>query len=97
MTEVWTDHLAYTKHGIPRAIFRNTVTALREHPGMFSVLGFDEFANRAMLLKVPPWEMPANVQWEARPWTSQDDLACCDWLHISRFLCRSTLQRKRSS
>ena len=80
MTEVWTDHLAYTKHGIPRAIFRNAVTALREHPGMFSVLGFDEFANRAMLLKVPPWEMPANVQWEARPWTSQDDLACCDWL-----------------
>ena len=76
----WTAHLAYTKAGIPRAILRNAVTVLREHPGMFRVLGFDEFANRTMLLKVPPWEMPADVQWEARPWTPQDDLACCDWL-----------------
>jgi predicted P-loop ATPase len=76
----WTDHLAYTKGGIPRAIFRNAVTALREHPGMFNVLGFDEFAYRTMLMNLPPWEMPSNLLWEARPWTPQDDLACCDWL-----------------
>jgi predicted P-loop ATPase len=86
MTTAWTDHLEYNKNGSPRAIFRNAVTALREHPGMVGVLGFDEFANRAMLVNVPPWEMPNNLQWEERPWTSQDDLACCDWLqhqHIS--------------
>ena len=80
MTKTWTDHLACTKHGVPRAIFRNAVTALREHPGMFGVLGFDEFAYRTMLLNSPPWEMPTNLDWSIRPWTSHDDLACCDWL-----------------
>ena len=84
MTKVWTDHLAYTKNGVPRAIFRNAVTALREHPGMFGVLGFDEFAYRTMLLKLPPWEMPTNLDWSIRPWTPHDDLACCDWLQHQR-------------
>ena len=91
MTKAWTDHLAYTKHGVPRAIFRNAVTALREHPGMFGVLGFDEFAYRTMLLNLPPWEMPNNLQWETRPWTSQHDLACCDWLQHQQISVSATI------
>jgi predicted P-loop ATPase len=79
MTTAWTDHLARTKRGIPRAIFRNAVTALREHPSMFGVLALDGFASRAMLSNLPPWEM-SNTPWQPRPWTPQDDLACCDWL-----------------
>ena len=91
MTKAWTDHLACTKHGVPRAIFRNAVTALREHPGMFGVLGFDEFAYRTMLLNTPPWEMPNNLQRETRPWTSQDDLACCDWLQHQQISVSATV------
>jgi hypothetical protein len=30
MTKTLTDYLAHTKHGVPRAIFRNAVTALRK-------------------------------------------------------------------
>ena len=79
MTGTWVSHLACTKDGVPRAILRNAVTVLREHPSMFGILGFDEFACQTMLLNLPPWEM-SNELWKVRPWTSQDDLACCDWL-----------------
>jgi hypothetical protein len=37
MTKTWTDHLAHTKHGVPRAIFCNAVTGLREHPGIVAM------------------------------------------------------------
>ncbi|MBR1032930.1 virulence-associated E family protein [Bradyrhizobium liaoningense] len=46
---------------------------------MFGVLGYDGFSCRTMLLSMPPWEM-SNLGWQARPWSAQDDLACCDWL-----------------
>ncbi|MEY9417141.1 hypothetical protein ABIF69_003583 [Bradyrhizobium japonicum] len=79
MTTAWTDHLARAKNGVPRPLFRNAVTALRECPSMFGVLGYDGFSCRTMLLSMPPWEM-SNLGWQARPWSAQDDLACCDWL-----------------
>ena len=83
MTKAWTDHIWPIRSTAfhHRRSFVMPSRPLREHPSMPGVLGVRRVRLQDNALEdLPPWEMPNNLRWEARPWASQDDLACCDWL-----------------
>jgi putative DNA primase/helicase len=57
--------------GPPLALESNAIALIRAHPAMRAVFGLDEFRQRSMVLKAPPWARPGETF--PRP-TRDDDL-----------------------
>ena len=78
----WTDDLKLDDNGAVCPILHNLILFLREHPKWKGVLGHDEFNNRVVIRKRPPWgdETP-DAPWTdhheslARVWFQCEDIA----------------------
>jgi predicted P-loop ATPase len=71
----WSDQLILNKDGKIVANLANLVLMLREAPKWKGVLGYDEFAARAVIRKCPPWgEETADA-----PWTDQHETQARVW------------------
>ena len=84
-SNTWRDRLIVDKRGTAKPVFVNAAHALREAPAWHDVLAFDEFAKRTMMMQPPPWDNVPTA-FEARPWTTQDDLQTTEWLQQQNIL-----------
>jgi predicted P-loop ATPase len=76
--ETWKDQLLKNEEGKIRANLANAITAIRLAPEWQSVLGFNEFTQKIVLLGKTPWlSGPPNQPLE---WASVDDIRMADWL-----------------
>ena len=73
----WREHLLMGDKDKPRPVFTNALVALRSAPQWAGVIGFDEFAYRAVMRKKAPW-MTSAVRDE--PWSDYFDSLTCEWL-----------------
>lgn len=62
----------------PKPILANVATMFREAPEWADALAYDQFANRIVLRRPPPWE-GASPGWRERRWTDTDELAATEW------------------
>jgi predicted P-loop ATPase len=64
------------KPGAPKPILANAITALRQAPEWFGVLGFNEFSLGTVALRSAPWGEPKpGVEW-----TDHEDRLTANWL-----------------
>lgn len=75
----WKDDLVQGRDGTPKALIANALGALRSAPEWKGILGFNEFAQAAMLIGRPPWDS-GSAAWINRVWTDNDDRLCAEWL-----------------
>lgn len=71
---LWRERLQVTDKGIYRATLHNCVVALSEHEAWTGVLAFDDFANRIVMRRPPPYGG------EAGAWTDRDAVQTAAWL-----------------
>lgn len=74
----WRNNLIVSTSGVPKPLFANAITALRDCLTWQCALAFDEFASETILVREPPWF--SGREWANRPWTPQDDLQLTNWL-----------------
>lgn len=75
----WVAQVACYDNGEPRPILNNAAIALEQDAAWSSVLWFDEFSQRVIARRPPPWIKP-NGHWNPAPWTDGDDLEATRWL-----------------
>jgi len=71
----WTDDLKRYDNGAIRPILHNLILFLREHPKWKGVLGHDEFNNRVVIRKRPPW----GDETPDAPWTDHHESLVRVW------------------
>jgi predicted P-loop ATPase len=83
--ETWKDQLLRNEEEKIRSNLANAIAALRLAPDWQSVLGFNEFAQKIVILGKAPWlSGPPDQPLE---WASVDDIRMADWLqHNSIFV-----------
>ena len=69
-SDQWREELALNDRGKPDGTASNIATALELAPELKGIVGFDEFEQRAMLMRAPPWQ---RGRYERRPWSDADD------------------------
>jgi predicted P-loop ATPase len=77
----WTHDVKLDKDGGVRPILKNYILFLRHHQEWQGVLAYDEFANRVVIRKRPPWgEEKPDAHWsdhhesQTRVWFQQQDI-----------------------
>ena len=71
----WTDGLMGNNRGVPLGNLRNVLHALRNAPQWEGVLAYDEFGERVITRKPPPWGGPTVQQW-----ADDHDTRTCEWM-----------------
>jgi predicted P-loop ATPase len=72
----WRQKLILTERHTPRGILANAITAVREAPEWQSVIWFNDFTERTVILGCPPWSAKRLEQ----DWTTADDILTAEWL-----------------
>lgn len=75
----WMRDIILLESGEPKALLENAATALERAPDWKDVIWLDEFSERIMLRKPPPWHDEAD-EFTERPWTDNDDFMATRWL-----------------
>ena len=84
--ELWRKRLLLNDRNRVRDCRENLFLVLENHPEWQGVVAFDEFANRVVKLKKPPYE-----RGEAGPWSGIDDLRLAQWMaQVEGIVVRST-------
>ena len=73
----WRDDLQVNDRGKPEGSAINIATALEKAPGLAGMLGFDEFEQKTLVLRAPPWN---KGRFEVRQWSDADDTELLLWL-----------------
>jgi predicted P-loop ATPase len=83
----WVSSIVLSPSGEPCPIASNVLIALRQAPEWRSVVGFDEFHQRPVLLNKPPW---ANGEWKGGPvpFTDVDESRTLVWIQQAGIHCR---------
>lgn len=86
---MWRNFLLVNNDGEPKPkSHQNAITTLRHHADIKGALAYDEFADRVVFVKQPPWDISDN--WEQRSITDEDAVGCAAWLE-SDDRCRTSL------
>lgn len=84
--ELWRKRLLLNDRNKPRDCRENLFLVLENHRDWQGVIAFDEFANRVVKLKAPPYE-----RGEAGAWSGIDDLRLGQWMaQTEALVARST-------
>lgn len=76
----WQVELVCNEEGRPKpGVSKNWALYLENRPEMRGVLAFDEFKQRVMLMRRPPWEA-GRSSWQPRGITDRDFAECVMWL-----------------
>lgn len=75
----WLKFMLISIDGEPKALLENAATALQLAAEWQGVLWYDEFAQKVMARRPPPWSK-LNGNFVEYPWTDADDLMACRWL-----------------
>lgn len=75
----WMAQVILNEAGEPKPLLENAAVALENAPEIRDVIWLDEFSERIMLRKPPPWH-PSGASFEDRPWTDNDDYMATRWL-----------------
>ena len=76
-SELWRQELALNDRGKPDGTASNVAIALELAPELQGIVGYDEFEQRAMIMRAPPWH---RGRFERRPWNDADDTELLLWL-----------------
>jgi predicted P-loop ATPase len=87
MTEInrledWKSELVLNQYGLPKPILANAIATLRHAFEWKGVLGFDDFAIAATMLKPAPWPGAAA----GAKWTDHEDRLAADWLQRNEII-----------
>jgi putative DNA primase/helicase len=77
LPERWQVLLRRRKNGDPYGDERNVMTALEKAPEFIGMLAYDEFADRVVLLRCPPWRATLDTPTE---WTDEHRVELQAWL-----------------
>lgn len=71
----WTQRMATSENGLPKACLGNAVLVLENHPAWTGVLAYDERRGREVFVLPPPWggDVPRDL-------TDADATECAKWL-----------------
>src|SRR3972149_6950081 len=84
--ELWRKRLLLNERNKPRDCRENIFLVLENHREWQGVIAYDEFANRVVKRKPPPYE-----RGEAGVWTGIDDLRLGHWMaQMENIVVRST-------
>ncbi len=75
--DTWKYQLILSPNGKPTSCVSNVLAALRLSPELKKAIAHDEFGNRPMLIRQPPWDKKYNGE---REWRSDDDIKLQAWL-----------------
>lgn len=73
----WREALTWNDRGKVEGTAQNVATALELAPELAGIVGYNDFEQRAMLTRAPPWQ---RGRFERRPWTDADDSELLLWL-----------------
>ena len=66
----------------PRTVVANAILVLRNDARWNGVIGWDEFAQRLAVRRIPPYESP-DRRFEPRDWRDEDDIQTAAWLQTT--------------
>ena len=75
----WTAAMICAESGEPKPILENCAKAFEIAPEWQGVLALDEFAQRIVMQRPPPWNK-LNGHWKSGVWGDADDVAATRWL-----------------
>ncbi len=75
----WMRDIILTEAGEPKALLENAAVALEQAPEWKGCIALDEFSERIMLRRPPPWH-EEHDEFTERPWTDNDDYMATRWL-----------------
>lgn len=75
----WKQLLQTNRDGSIRPILANVIVALRKSKAWSGVLAYDEFHDRIMAVKPPPWARNAD-SWQPQEWSDQFDILATNWM-----------------
>jgi len=73
----WVYDLRTNEKGKPDGSAYNIALAIENAPELAGIVGFDDFEQKALLTKAPPWQ---RGRFERRPWSDADDTDLLLWL-----------------
>lgn len=82
----WTAALALFTTGEPKPTLDNAAIAFERDPAWRDVIWYDEFSDRIMARRPPPW-VKANGHWESAAWSDSDALEATRWLQAQGVQC----------
>lgn len=75
----WTLAMILAESGEPKPILENCAKAFEIAPEWKDVLALDEFAQRIVMQRPPPWNK-LNGHWQSSVWGDAEDVAATRWL-----------------
>lgn len=86
----WIGRLQLFETGEPRPILDNVCLAIEFDARLRHLLAFDEFAQRVVITRPPPW-VKANGHWDERQWSDGDSTSLCRFLQRHGLICATGL------
>jgi predicted P-loop ATPase len=78
----WAKDLQRYSSGALHGTLANVCAMLRGAPDLQTMLAYDEFAGKTMLVSAPPWSFEPQTFYQ-RPWTAHDDLLATEHVQIA--------------